>query len=169
MPVRHDVSRQGAPFLPRCAPRHLNAHAPLRRAQEMRRACDKLLEAHEDAISDTYQRCALAVAAEAFGLALMSVPRPPAPRSWVQAGGDSAAAWSWNAEARHAWRLLLLRCVADALSLPQLCWNATNGACPEDLARRPLRDFADDGSGAAERVYRHVSYGLQTFVYTCPR
>ena len=56
-----------------------------------------------------------------------------------------------------------------ALSPPQLCWNATNGACPEDLARRPLRDFADDGSGAAERVYRHVSYGLQTFVYTCPR
>ena len=38
---------------------------------------------------------------------------------------------------------------------PQLCWNATNGACPEALARRPLRDFADDGSGAAERVYRH--------------
>jgi hypothetical protein len=38
----------------------------------------------------------------------------------------------------------------------QLCWHATRGACPEPLAVRPLSDFSDDGSGAAERTYRHV-------------
>ena len=37
---------------------------------------------------------------------------------------------------------------------PKVCHQATHGACPQDLARRPLSDFADDGSGAQDRTYR---------------
>jgi hypothetical protein len=55
LPVQHDVSQQGASLALRCAA-HTAAHAPPRRAQEVRRACDALLEAHEDAISDVFQR-----------------------------------------------------------------------------------------------------------------
>jgi hypothetical protein len=46
----------------------------------------------------------------------------------------------------------------------QLCWHATRGACPEPLAVRPLSDFSDDGSGAAERTYRHVTLSLGLMV-----
>ena len=35
-----------------------------------------------------------------------------------------------------------------------MCHVATQGACPDDLARRPLSDFADDGSGGSDRTYR---------------
>jgi hypothetical protein len=40
------------------------------------------------------------------------------------------------------------------IPLLQMCHVATQGACPDDLARRPLSDFADDGSGGGDRTYR---------------
>jgi len=76
---------------------------------------------------------------------------------WVQlASAGNESDWSWNFEV--CWiaglpiETLMERC--PLTRRPKVCHQATHGACPQDLARRPLSDFADDGSGAQDRTYR---------------
>jgi len=83
----------------------------------VRRACEELLEEHEEGLVQAYYRWAKAVAAE----------------ETVEGEERVTRRWAWNYE---------------------VCYRATEGACPEELALRDLNDFEDDGSGEMERTYR---------------
>jgi hypothetical protein len=74
-------------------------------AQEVRRACDALMETHEDAIADTFHRCVVAARlwrSSCPGCAGNDMLVMLCVRRWVQAGGEAAQDWSWGIEARHA-------------------------------------------------------------------
>ena len=107
VPVRHDVPRQGERAMTCSAARLLHSAAALTPRCAARRRCGARATSclrRTRTPSATHTSGAFVCRGVVVWLLTQSpdcASRPPALRSWVQAGGESAAAWSWNAEVRR--------------------------------------------------------------------